>query len=118
MILAPHDEGLLLRSPLQVSNFIIFDWQIALKHRKFLYDIHYLDKSNLYSSFILDSCNKSITKIGSVESCQALLQQFNIKGSSTVDRIFASEDFKQFAALDDAGLAYILKEVDVPTLFR
>ena len=82
------------------------------------YDIHYLDESNSYISFILDSCNKSITKIGSVESCQALLQQFNIKGSSTVDRIFASEDFKQFAALDDAGLAYILKEVDVPPLFR
>ena len=77
-----------------------------------------MDESNSYISFILDSCNKSITKIGSVESCQALLQQFNIKGSSTVDRIFASEDFKQFAALDDAGLAYILKEVDVPSLFR
>ena len=77
-----------------------------------------MDKSNSYITFILDSCNKSITKIGLVESCQALLQQFNIKGSSTVDRIFASEDFKQFAALDDAGLAYILREVDVPSLFR
>ena len=117
MILPPHDEGLLLRCPLQVSNYII-----AASHHTpkfmFLYDIHYMDKSNSYIYFILDSCNKSITKIGSVESCQALLQQFNIKGSYTVDRIFASEDFKQFAALDDAGLAYILKEVDVPSLFR
>jgi len=61
-------------------------------------------------------CNRSITKTGPSENCQALLQQFNIKGSSTVDRIFASENFKQFAALDDAGLAYILNEVEVPSL--
>ena len=62
--------------------------------------------------------NRSITKVGSAESCPALLQQFNIKGSSTVDRIFASDNFTQFAALDDAGLAYILKEVEIPSLFH
>ena len=62
--------------------------------------------------------NKSITKVGSAENCQALLQQFNIKGSSTVDRIFASDDFTQFAALDNAGLAYILKEVEIPSIFQ
>ena len=62
--------------------------------------------------------NKNITKVGSAENCQALLQQFNIKGSSTVDRIFASRDFTEFAALDNAGLAYILKEVEIPYSFQ
>ena len=62
--------------------------------------------------------NRTIAKVGSAESCQGLLQQFNIKGSSTVGRIFASDNFTQFAALDDAGLAYILQEVETPFLGR
>ena len=57
-----------------------------------------------------------VSKVGSSSNCPGLLQQFNIKGSSTVARTFVSGDFKQFAALDDAGLAYILQEVEVPSL--
>ena len=32
--------------------------------------------------------------------------------------MFASNNFTQFAALDDAGIAYILQEVEVPSLYR
>ena len=40
-----------------------------------------------------------------------LLQLFDIRGTC-VTRIFASEDFKKFVTVDDAGIVYILQEVD------
>ena len=40
-----------------------------------------------------------------------MLQLFDIRGTC-VTRIFASEDFKKFVTVDDAGIVYILQEVD------
>ena len=40
-----------------------------------------------------------------------LLQLFDIRGTC-VTRIFASNDFKKFVTVDDAGIVYILQEVD------
>ena len=39
-----------------------------------------------------------------------LLQIFDIKGSA-LNKVYADKSFKKFATLDDAGIAYILKEI-------
>ena len=113
MIQAHPSDGPLQPCPLRVSYSI---YQISCGGKITVYNPQ--DSTSILF-YILGACvNRTITKYGSAESCQALLQQFNIKGSSTVDRMFASNNFTQFAALDDAGIAYILQEVEVPSLYR
>ena len=50
------------------------------------------------------------TKIGHKDS-KELLQVFDIRGSA-VTRIHASEDFKKFVTIDNAGIIYILEEIN------
>ena len=50
------------------------------------------------------------TKVGHKDS-KELLQVFDIRGSA-VTRIHASEDFKKFVTIDNAGIIYILEEIN------
>ena len=43
------------------------------------------------------------------------LQVFDIRGG-TMSKVVASDDFKKFVTLDDAGSAYFLTEIESPVL--
>ena len=44
------------------------------------------------------------------DDSKELLQIFDIRGSA-VSKIHASEDFKKFVTIDNAGIVYILEEI-------
>ena len=54
--------------------------------------------------------DEEIVKRGEGQA-KELLQLFDIRGTC-VTRIYASNDFKKFVTVDDAGIVYILQEVD------
>lgn len=49
------------------------------------------------------------SKIGRPHA-EELLQVFDIRGTA-MTRIQASDDFKKFVTIDDAGIVYILEEI-------
>lgn len=49
------------------------------------------------------------SKVGKGQT-KELLQIFDIRGTS-VSRIYASKNFRKFVTIDDAGLVYVLQEV-------
>ena len=53
----------------------------------------------------------SITKVGNGKT-KELLQIFDIRGT-TLSKIFASDNFKTFVTIDDAGIVYILNEIEI-----
>jgi len=56
-----------------------------------------------------------VVKVGFSSVHKELLQVFELRGSSAA-RIYASQDFSKFVTIDDAGLLYILEEIQTAQL--
>jgi hypothetical protein len=63
---------------------------------------------NKRSSRVFD--DNYIVKVGPSSTHKELLQAFELRGSSAA-KIYASAEFSKFVTIDDAGLLYILEEI-------